>query len=273
MLAATALVLFMTPGLAFFYGGMVRAKNVLGMLMQNFFAMGLLGVLWVVVGYTLAFGGSGNWIGNLDHLGLRDVTGVASAAAIPAVLFAAYPDDLRDHHPCTHHRCDRRPPEVLRLRDVHRAVARARLRPGGQVGVRRRLAGRPGGARLRGRRGGAHQRRRRRAGGGARDRQAQGLPGHADAAPQPALDAARHGDPVVRLGGLQRRLGARRQRGRGPGDPEHLRRRVGGDAGLAPRRAAQGGPSRPPSGALRARSPGWWPSHRAPASSGRWRPW
>ena len=47
VLISTALVLFMTPGLAFFYGGMVRAKNVLGMLMQNFFAMGLLGVIWV----------------------------------------------------------------------------------------------------------------------------------------------------------------------------------------------------------------------------------
>ena len=47
-----ALVLFMTPGLAFFYGGMVRAKNVLGMLMQNFFAMGLMAVLWALVGFT-----------------------------------------------------------------------------------------------------------------------------------------------------------------------------------------------------------------------------
>ncbi len=90
MLISTALVLFMTPGLAFFYGGMVRSKNVLGMLMQNFFAMGLLGVLWVVVGYTLAFGGSGNWIGNLDHLGLRDLPAIAPGLAIPAVLFAAY---------------------------------------------------------------------------------------------------------------------------------------------------------------------------------------
>ena len=48
VLVSTALVLFMTPGLALFYGGMVRAKNVLGMLMQNFFAMGILAVLWVV---------------------------------------------------------------------------------------------------------------------------------------------------------------------------------------------------------------------------------
>ena len=56
VLASAALVLFMTPGLAFFYGGMVRAKNVLGMLMQNFFAMGLVSVLWALVGFSLAFG-------------------------------------------------------------------------------------------------------------------------------------------------------------------------------------------------------------------------
>ena len=49
VLASAALVLFMTPGLAFFYGGMVRSKNVLGMLMQNFFCMGLVSVLWALV--------------------------------------------------------------------------------------------------------------------------------------------------------------------------------------------------------------------------------
>ena len=63
VLASTALVLFMTPGLALFYGGMVRGKNVLGMLMQNFFAMGILGVLWLAVVFSLAFGDAGNgWI-------------------------------------------------------------------------------------------------------------------------------------------------------------------------------------------------------------------
>ena len=60
VLVAAALVLFMTPGLALFYGGMVRAKNVLAMLMQNFFAMGIVTVLWVLFGYSLAFGGFGN---------------------------------------------------------------------------------------------------------------------------------------------------------------------------------------------------------------------
>ena len=60
VLISTALVLFMTPGLAFFYGGMVRSKNFLAMLMQNFFAIGLLAVLWVLLGASLAFGNLGD---------------------------------------------------------------------------------------------------------------------------------------------------------------------------------------------------------------------
>ena len=96
VLVSMALVLFMTPGLAFFYAGMVRSKNVLGMLMQNFAAMGLLGVLWAVVAFSLAFGNAGDagWIGNLDFLGLKDVNAAAGpeffALSIPFVLFCAY---------------------------------------------------------------------------------------------------------------------------------------------------------------------------------------
>ncbi len=99
VLGSAALVLFMTPGLAFFYGGMVRAKNVLGMLMQNYFAMGLIGVLWAIVGFSLAFGGSGKWIGNFDFAFLKDLQHAATvlpgykdpyALAIPALLFCAY---------------------------------------------------------------------------------------------------------------------------------------------------------------------------------------
>ena len=73
VLAAAALVLFMTPGLAFFYGGMVRSKNVLGMLMQNFFAMGLVSVLWALFVFSLAFGkdAGGGFIGGLGFSGLR----------------------------------------------------------------------------------------------------------------------------------------------------------------------------------------------------------
>ncbi len=98
VLIATALVLFMTPGLALFYGGMVRGKNVLGMLMQNIFAMGILAVLWVAVVFSLAFGdaGNGGLIGNLDYAWLKDVGQGAgggeffSALSIPFVLFCAF---------------------------------------------------------------------------------------------------------------------------------------------------------------------------------------
>jgi Amt family ammonium transporter len=98
MLAATALVLFMTPGLALFYGGMVRGKNVLGMLMQNIFAMGLMAVLWVAIVFSLAFGdaGNGGFIGNFDYVWLKDVGPALtdqeflSFLTIPFVLFCAY---------------------------------------------------------------------------------------------------------------------------------------------------------------------------------------
>jgi len=92
-------VLFMTAGLAFFYGGMVRSKNMLGMLMQNFFAMGLIGVIWVVVGFSLAFGNLGNegFIGNFDFLGFKDVGQTLppefaefTGSFIPLILFAAF---------------------------------------------------------------------------------------------------------------------------------------------------------------------------------------
>jgi Amt family ammonium transporter len=98
VLMATALVLFMTPGLALFYGGMVRGKNVLGMLMQNIFAMGLLAVVWVAIAFSLAFGDAGNagFIGNFDYVWLKDVGPALtdqeflSFLTIPFVLFCAY---------------------------------------------------------------------------------------------------------------------------------------------------------------------------------------
>ena len=89
VLISAALVLFMTPGLAFFYGGMVRSKNVLGMLMQNIFAMGIVSTLWAIVGFSLVFGDSGNgWIGNFDHLFLWDVTDLDGD--IPGMAFVAF---------------------------------------------------------------------------------------------------------------------------------------------------------------------------------------
>ena len=78
MLTSSALVLFMTaPGLAMFYSGLVRRKNVLGVMMQCLFLMGLMSVVWVLWGYSLCFGSGGNFsnfIGGVDHVGLRGLT-------------------------------------------------------------------------------------------------------------------------------------------------------------------------------------------------------
>ncbi len=74
MLVSAALVMLMTPGLALFYGGMVRSKNVLGTIMQNFILLGVISILWAIYGYSLAFGPDlGHFIGNLDWVGLAGV--------------------------------------------------------------------------------------------------------------------------------------------------------------------------------------------------------
>jgi len=94
VLASGALVLFMTPGLAVFYGGMVRAKSALNMMMMSFAAMGVTTIIWVLYGYSLAFGKShGGLIGSLDHLGLSgtldQVTG-PEGHQIPVLAFAMF---------------------------------------------------------------------------------------------------------------------------------------------------------------------------------------
>jgi Amt family ammonium transporter len=93
VLICAALVFFMTPGLAFFYGGMVRRKNVLNTMMSSFFIMGLASVMWVLIGYTLSFcGNTGGIIGTLRNLGLTGIGSKASgyAATIPALDFVAF---------------------------------------------------------------------------------------------------------------------------------------------------------------------------------------
>jgi Amt family ammonium transporter len=93
ILVASALVLLMTPGLAFFYGGMVRGKNVLGMLAQNFVTMGIVSVLWITGVYSLAFVGTGKWIGNLHQFGLNHIWQQATgfeALTIPPLVFVAF---------------------------------------------------------------------------------------------------------------------------------------------------------------------------------------
>jgi Amt family ammonium transporter len=95
MLVATALVLIMTPGLAYFYGGMVNAKNVISTMLQSFIAMGVISILWVVIGYSLAFGESiGGVIGNpMTHFmfkGVLDGKPWSLAPTIPLVVFAFF---------------------------------------------------------------------------------------------------------------------------------------------------------------------------------------
>ena len=89
VLTASALVLFMTPGLALFYGGMVRSKHVLNMLMMNFFTIPVVTVLWVIVGYSLAFGDSlGGIIGGLDKVGLGGLPDEEIAFVVFQMMFA-----------------------------------------------------------------------------------------------------------------------------------------------------------------------------------------
>ena len=95
LLMSSALVLLMTPGLAFFYGGMVRAKSVLNMMMMSFIAIGIVSILWVLFGYSVAFGDTGNgfW-GGFGQIGLGELIGQVTSNGgyypIPALVFAMF---------------------------------------------------------------------------------------------------------------------------------------------------------------------------------------
>jgi ammonium transporter, Amt family len=94
MLISTALVLLMTPALAFFYGGLVRSKNALNTMMMSFVALGFVGILWAAIGYSLALTPGSNWLGDLSFLFLRgvglDASGAILTITIPHYLYMAY---------------------------------------------------------------------------------------------------------------------------------------------------------------------------------------
>jgi Amt family ammonium transporter len=91
MLTATVLVLFMTlPGLALFYGGLVRAQNVLSVLMHCFAIACLASVMWVLCLYTMAFSGGGPWLGDMQHLGLKGITIADLSGDIPESVFIMF---------------------------------------------------------------------------------------------------------------------------------------------------------------------------------------
>lgn len=92
LLASTALVLLMTPGLAIFYGGMVRTTGVLNMIMMSFISIPLVTVAWLLVGYTLAFSddAGGGLIGGLQHFGMLGITPSTAHGAVPELLFVTF---------------------------------------------------------------------------------------------------------------------------------------------------------------------------------------
>ena len=93
MLTSTALVLLMIPGLAMFYGGLVRTKNVLGTMMHSFTAMGIMSVLWVICGYSMCFGGNilGGWIGwNPDYVFLSGIDTTIMSGGVPEYVFTMF---------------------------------------------------------------------------------------------------------------------------------------------------------------------------------------
>ena len=110
MLTSTALVLFMTiPGLALFYGGLVRVQNVLSVLMQCFALTGLITIVWVICGYSLAFNTAGmeagkitltSFVGGLGTMFLRGIGVDTLSGTIPETVFYHLPTHIRDYHTC-----------------------------------------------------------------------------------------------------------------------------------------------------------------------------
>ena len=90
LLISTALVLLMTPGLAIFYGGMVRTTGVLNMIMMSFIAIPLVTVAWLLVGYSLAFSSGNGFIGGLSHLGMAGIGPDTAHGAVPELLYATF---------------------------------------------------------------------------------------------------------------------------------------------------------------------------------------
>ena len=264
ILIAAALVLLMTPGLAFFYGGLVKAKSVISMMMLSFGAMGLIGVLWVLYGYAIAFpataAGPSSSPGRSTcrEFGLTSLLETPEGAAYPPLAFVAFQATFA----------------IITVALVSGAIAdRAKfgawmifaaiwatvvyfpvaswvfnfglaedgsfayggwITYGMQDVVRRRRD------RLRRWYRGAHQRRCRGPRAGTRARQARRLPEGRARPAQPAVRPPRRRPPVVRLVRIQRRLGARGRQHRGARVRQHDRRSRRRAARLADRREDQG---------------------------------
>ena len=169
MIVCTMLVLLMTPGLAFFYGGLSRRKNVVNTMIMVMSIIGIVGVMWIACGWSFAYGGDGSlpFFGGFDQLGCFSATSdmIARRLKYPTAPSTRHhrhrlPDGVLHDHVRHHHGRGRRAHEVRGHRAVHRAVGAHRVRAARAHGLGRRgLAHRRHDrrARLRRRRRGAHQ--------------------------------------------------------------------------------------------------------------------
>ena len=243
MLLAASLVMLMTPGLAFFYGGLVGRSNTLTIMIQSFASLGITTVMWWLVGYSLCFSGGADGIyGNFDVAFLRNVTSVVdvNALAHPAGGADRLPDDVRDHHACTDHRCVHEPRHVqgvlvflvvlaavrllpVRAHDLGQRPARAVGRPRLRRWHRGARLGRLGGAGIRAVRGQAQVRR---------------LPA------QHPVHRARHRPALVRVVRVQCGQRAEGRRHHRDGVPEHRPRSLVRGHHLAVHRVEAGAASR-----------------------------
>ena len=215
MMVATALVLMMTiPGLALFYAGMVRKKNVLATMAQSLAAVAIISILWVAFGYSLAFVGDGPWLGDAGSLVSRryvDGRGQSRRQDDPRGAVHALPDDVRDHHGGAGGRLGRRPDAVLGLSVVLGRLVRVRLYSAGALGLGRRIPRQRRRDGFRRRPGGASECRSRRPGGCQGTRPPPRLWQRESVAVRPVAGGDRHRPAVGRLVRLQRRIGAGRR--------------------------------------------------------------
>ena len=143
MMICSSYVFFMTPGLAFFYGGLCRRKNVVNTMMSSIFIMGLASVLWVAIGYSLSFGGNvGGIIGTFQNAFLNGVGWEPGAYSDTGICFRCVPNDVCDYHTGTAHRLGRRQNEFQSPVFVHYSVVTGCVLSAGAHGMgRERLLG------------------------------------------------------------------------------------------------------------------------------------
>ena len=141
MIICAGLVFLMTPGLAFFYGGLGRRKNVINTMMMCAIPIAVGSVMWMIFGYSLSFGGSGSLIGNFSHLFFN---GVSDSGC----FVCCFPNDVPNHHSCHFNRGSSRTYEIYTTSYFRCSMAFGSLLPICSYGLGRRTFGSMGYTRL-----------------------------------------------------------------------------------------------------------------------------